>query len=77
MIWVPLFTFLFVVFPEIALAYLDPGTIGYFIQLLVATLAGVGFAVKIFWKNIRMFFAAIFSRGGSGDSRESDEKPLS
>lgn len=63
--------------PKMALAYLDPGTIGYFIQLLVAALAGVGFAIKIFWKSIRVFFSGIFSRGGSRDRVESDEKHIS
>ena len=47
-----LFLGLLLLIPKTASAYLDPGTIGYFIQLLVAAIAGIGFAVKIFWHRV-------------------------
>lgn len=45
-----------------AFAYIDPGTGSYFIQILIASLLGLAFAIKAFWKNIIAFFTQIFSR---------------
>lgn len=45
-----------------ALAYIDPGTGSYFIQILIAGLLGLAFAVKTFWKNIVAFITQVFSR---------------
>ncbi len=53
---VPLFLFFFI-FPQPAYAYLDPGTGSYIFQLLIATLFGALFAIKLYWKRIRGFFA--------------------
>jgi hypothetical protein len=39
------------------LAYLDPGTGSFLIQLLIAGLLGAGFLVKTFWSRISMFFS--------------------
>jgi hypothetical protein len=45
-----------------AFAYIDPGTGSYFIQILIAGLLGLAFAIKAFWKNIIAFITQIFSR---------------
>jgi hypothetical protein len=37
------------------IAYLDPGTGAMIIQALIAGIVGVGFAVKLFWGNIKSF----------------------
>ena len=37
------------------IAYLDPGTGAMIIQALIAGVVGVGFAVKLFWANIKSF----------------------
>ena len=38
-------------------AYIDPGTGSYVIQLIIAALVGVGFAVKVYWGRIKGFFS--------------------
>lgn len=38
------------------LAYLDPGTGSYVIQLLIAGLMGALFLVKLYWGKIKSFF---------------------
>jgi hypothetical protein len=38
--------------------YLDAGAGSYFFQLLMATMLGVGFSVKLYWKRI----AALWSK---------------
>ena len=52
--------------PQVAYAYLDPGTGSYMLQMLLGILVGGLFAVKIFWKNIRSFFANLLARGRRG-----------
>lgn len=46
-------------------AYVDPGTGSYVIQLLIAALAGIAFAVKIYWGRIKGLFSKS-SSGGQG-----------
>jgi len=43
-------------------AYIDPGTGSFLIQIVIAGLAGVGFAVKIFWTHIRHFLSKLVLR---------------
>ena len=49
------------IFVEKAYAYLDPGTGSYFFQLLIATVIGILFTIKIFWSKITIFFKNLFS----------------
>jgi hypothetical protein len=44
------------------LAYLDPGTGSFLLQLLLATSLGALFLIKTFWKRIKDFFRRLFSR---------------
>lgn len=46
--------FLFLVFPKIAFAYLDPGTGSYIVQIFLASFFLVSFTFKTFWR--RVFF---------------------
>lgn len=38
------------------LAYIDPGTGSYLIQLLLAGLLGIGVTMKFYWRRIVAFF---------------------
>lgn len=49
-------------------AYLDPGSGSFLIQLLIAGLVGLGFAIKASWGKIKRFF----NRSGS---KSENEKP--
>lgn len=54
------------------LAYLDPGSGSYLIQLLIAALLGGAFVIKAFWRQIMAFFTRIFK----GKKEETtDEQP--
>ncbi len=48
------------------LAYLDPGTGSFLLQLLLATSLGALFLVKTFWKRIKGFFTRLFSKNKAG-----------
>ena len=55
-------------------AYLDPGTGSYFVQILIAGLAGGGYLIVTFWSKIKGFFSSILKLGkkekkGDGKSR--------
>ena len=48
--------------PQTAFAYLDPGTGSYIFQVLVATLIGGLFTIKMYWQKIKDFFISRFSK---------------
>jgi hypothetical protein len=52
------------------LAYLDPGSGSYLIQLLIATLLGGAFVIKAFWRQITTFFVKLFK----GKKEETDDE---
>jgi len=41
--------------PTETLAYIDPGTGSYFLQLLIAGLLGLGFGIKVYWRRLKSF----------------------
>jgi len=43
-------------------AYIDPGTGSLILQILLAAFVGAGFAVKIFWANVKSFFSRLFAK---------------
>jgi len=44
------------------MAYLDPGSGSFLIQILIALFLGGAFAVRAFWGRIKSFFARLFGR---------------
>jgi hypothetical protein len=55
------------------LAYLDPGSGSYLIQILIAALLGSAFVIKSFWNQIKNFFITLF--GGKKKEESQDEQP--
>ena len=58
-------------FPKTSYAYLDPGSGSYIIQLILAGLLAVSFALKSFWGQAKQFVKNLFSRK-KRDERTSD-----
>jgi len=56
--------------------YLDPGSGSFLFQMLLATLVGALFAIKIYWKKITAYFGKNKQKDNSGknDSGEPDGK---
>ncbi|GJL64986.1 hypothetical protein [Candidatus Nitrospira salsa] len=48
-----------------AFAYIDPGTGSYLFQMLMAGLLGSMFALKMMWRNIRVYFSRFFAQSDS------------
>jgi hypothetical protein len=44
------------------IAYLDPGTGSFIIQMLIASLVGIAFFIKSFWRNIKAIIIGFFSK---------------
>ena len=61
------------IFPQMVYAYLDPGTGSYIFQLLIASLVGGLFAVKVFWKDIKNFIKKIFSKGRNSNGSKNEK----
>jgi len=47
---------------KLLIAYVDPGTGSYLLQLLIATVLGSLFALKVYWKKLIGFLVQKFSR---------------
>jgi hypothetical protein len=60
------------VFPIDAYAYLDPGTGSLFVQSLIAGIAAVGYALRLYWGRIR----ALLRRSGDRVDSQSDSPPV-
>lgn len=54
-------------------AYLDPGSGSFLLQLLLAGLVGVGFAIKMSWKKIKAFFNRSAADADSEDTDDSGQ----
>ena len=52
----------YLIFPQKAYAYLDPGSLSYLLQLFIAALIGASFAIKTFWIRIKAFFGNFLSK---------------
>ena len=61
----------FVLFPQRAYGYVDPGTGSYILQIIIAGLLGGLFALKMSWKSIRLHLTNLFSK--RNDDAEPDE----
>lgn len=60
-----------------ALAYLDPGSGSYLLQLLIAGALGLGFAMKMFWGRIRGFFLRLLGRDATSEPSQESSDPAS
>jgi len=69
MILLLLTAFYLFVLPTPALAYLDPGTGSYLIQILVGGGLGLTFIIKQYWSNIRSFF----SKGKTNEKKNTNK----
>lgn len=55
------------------MAYLDPGSGSFIIQMLLAGLLGIAVGVRIYWKKIVAFFRRGKSAGVQNELDEMDE----
>jgi len=55
---------------KICYAYLDPGSGSYIFQLLIASIVGLAFVIKVYWRRLMGFLKGLFSRNEEIDGRE-------
>lgn len=58
-------------FPRDAFAYIDPGSGSLIFQTVVAALAGIAYAVRVYWARIR----SVFNRRAPDPPADSDGPP--
>ncbi len=56
--------------PRNSYAYLDPGTGSFIIQMLIATIVGGLFVIKIYFAKIKKFFKRVFFKGEKDEQTE-------
>ena len=54
------------------IAYIDPGTGSYVLQVIAAGVLGAMFALKMFWHRIVGFFRRNHAAGSDGEPRGGD-----
>lgn len=59
-------------FPTDALAYIDPGSGSLIFQTLIAALAGIAYAVRVYWAKIRSWLPRRGGDGASGSGHHED-----
>jgi hypothetical protein len=66
---IPIFFAFFFVLVSLqnAYAYLDPGTGSYLLQILLASLLGAIFSIKIYWVKIKSFVRNMFGKKNDGE----------
>jgi hypothetical protein len=56
-----------------AMAYLDPGTGSFIIQILVASLLGILMVLRVFWTRILNFVQGLIGGSSKGSAQDLDE----
>ena len=59
--------------PTDASAYIDPSTGGYLLQMLLAGILAAAFTIRMFWRNLKLFFQKKLS--GSDPDETDSKKP--
>jgi len=67
--WLILFAFLILIFPQRALAYIDPGTGSIIIQFLIGIAFGVIALIKVFWRKIGINVQKLFRRNAKKETK--------
>ena len=57
-----LIVYCYFLFPQEAYAYLDPGSMSYVLQIVIAALIGGLLAIRMFWSRIKLFLTKLFSK---------------
>jgi len=47
---------------NLVLAYLDPGTGSFILQMLIAFAVGASFFIKMYWRKVKNFFSRFFQK---------------
>ena len=55
---------------DLVLAYIDAGSAGYLLQLVVGAAAGSLVSVMVFWRRLTGWFGGIFSKAKNGSDED-------
>ena len=63
--------------PKQAKAYIDPGAGSYIVQIIIASILGVLFAIKIYWDKIKSFIKKLFTKNKGKNETKNTQRLLS
>ncbi len=69
-----LVSLLYIALERQTFAYLDPGSTSYALQMVIAAMVAVAFAVKTCWAKLKSFFSGFVSPSGKSEET-SDGSP--
>jgi hypothetical protein len=58
-----------------AFAYLDPGAGSFMLQMLIASILGAAFTLKMYWLKIKFFLMRLMGRDVQRHESDFDDKP--
>ena len=68
-----IFTLLICLTSENSYAYLDPGTGGSLIQIIIGMLAAASSVVVYFWNKVKIFFLGLFKKNNDKENSNKDQ----
>ena len=63
-----------ITYSQSAVAYLDPGTGSFMIQMLIAGIMGALFTIKLYWFRLKAFLTRLFGRDTDTNTAAVDDK---
>lgn len=67
-----------ITYSQSAVAYLDPGTGSFMLQMLIAGIIGALFTIKLYWYRLKAFLNRLFGRDtGAITDAANDKQPES
>jgi len=64
------FTLISLLIPQNTYAYLDPGSGSYLIQIIIASVAGLGYLTKLNWERIKNIFSKKEKKGAENEKED-------
>ncbi len=64
------FVLIYLVLPSHTYAYLDAGSGSYLIQIIIASLAGFGYLIKLNWKKLKNIFTQKEKKGLENEKKD-------
>lgn len=73
-IFLVIFGFAFLVLPGNVHAYLDPGTGSFMIQIIIGSVLGSLYFIKVYWAKLTEFITSFFKRDTDGKKKTNKAK---
>ncbi len=73
---IPFMVIALLIVPKVAYGYIDPGTGSFILTAIIGALAGIGLAVKIYFRKIVNFFKRVFGKDRAVEEDNNDYEAI-